>query len=413
MSNVISDPRAPELDLDDLHAPSVINDPYPALRALREHEPLHWNDRWGGWVVTSHAFVSELLRSSSLSNDKYTPFVRMKTPTEDQEAVFRWLGLWLGSQDAPLHTRLRHSIQKAFTLRSAIDALEPVMHETTTVLLDRAEAAGKLELIHDFAYPLTSTVIASLLGMPYEDLHRVQSWADAVAPIMFMTPGGKDRYGRAREQLEDMADYFRVLLRRRAGQPRGDLISSLAEIMDEGGLCENEALATCMVVVFGGHETTKDLIGNGTFALTQHRDQFDLLRQDSTLMPTAIEELLRYESPAKSTARWATESISLGGKTIESGQRLLLFWAGANRDPERFISPDRLDLARADNPHLGFGWGAHYCIGAPLARREAGVVFQMMLERFPRLDLDVAPDELEWHPTLIMRGLRSLPLRLE
>jgi len=397
---------------DDLLSPELIRDPYPMLRALRETAPVYWNARWKGWVVTSYDLVSEAHKNPAMSNDKYAPFARMKTPTEDQREVFRWLGLWLGSQDAPLHTRLRGAIQCAFTTRSSMEALEPILREETTALLDDAERRGEMDLVRDFAYPLTTTVIGSLLGMPREDLHRVPAWADAVAPILFMTLGVPDRYRVAREQLDDMAAYFRGLLQRRLEQPEDDLLTSLAEAMDRGELSQDEVVATCMVVIFGGHETTKDLIGNGMLALLRDPDQLQRLRSDSALLPTAVEELLRFDSPAKSTVRWAMTDTEVGGQSIEEGQRLLMFWSAANRDPAHFDSPDCLDLARQPNRHLGFGKGVHYCIGAPLGRMEGVVALEQLVDRFPRIRLAVPDDALTWRPTIIMRSLESLPVLL-
>jgi len=397
---------------DDLLSPEVVRDPYPYLHALRETAPVYWNSRWKGWVVTSYEMINEAHKNPALSNDKYTPFTRMKTPTEDQAAVFEWLGLWLGSQDPPLHTRLRKAIQGAFLSRASIDALEPVITETTTELLDRAEASGHLDLIEDLAYPLTARVIAALLGMPAEDLGRLRKWADAVAPIMFMTPGVADRYAVARTQLEDMAAYFQGLVEQRLAQPEDDLITALAQACEVGDLSEREVLATCMVVIFGGYETTKDLLGNGILALLDHPLELARLRAHPDLIDLAVEELLRFDSPAKSTVRWAKTATEIGGQPIGEGERILMFWSAANRDPAQFSDPDRLDISRTPNAHLGFGKGAHYCIGAPLGRREATIAIRLLLERFPGLSLSVPRDALEWRPTIIMRSLVSLPVRL-
>jgi cytochrome P450 len=395
---------------DDLFAPEVIRTPYPYLKELREKDPVHWNPRWKGWVLTSYDIINQIHRNPALSNDKYKPFSKMKSPTDPQKSVFRHLGLWLGSQDPPLHKRLRASISKAFIARSSLDALEPIMRETMSALLEKAEAAGGMDLVSDVAYPLTTTVIASLLGMPLTDLNRVQPWAEGIAPIMFMTRGTGDRYRRAAEALEDMADYFRALVEMRLAEPRGDLISSLAAVMEEGGLNLDEVLATCMVVIFGGHETTKDLLCNGILALLENPDQLDLLRSNPDLIGSAVEEVLRFESPAKSTIRWATEETRIGDKTIGEGERILMFWAGANRDPNPFRDPDCLDISRDPNPHLAFGKGIHFCIGAPFARREGTIAMSMLFERFPKLRIAVPSEQLQWHPTIIMRGLKSLPL---
>ncbi len=398
--------------LDDLLAPEVIRDPYPMLKALRERSPLHFNPRWKGWVMTSYDGISEAHRHPALSNDKYEPFTAMKTRTPDQEAVFSWLGLWLGSQDPPLHTRLRSSISKAFTSRASVEALEPGIAAVVDELLSGVLARGEMDLVHDFAYPLTTAVIGAMLGMPREDLHRVQPWAEGVAPIMFMTLGEKNRYQRARVQLDDMAHYFSELLRERQAHPKEDLMTALAESIAHGELSEREVIATAMVVIFGGHETTKDLLGNGVLALLRDQDARRQLQDDPGLMGTAIEELLRFDSPAKSTVRWASEETEICGQRVEKGQRILMFWSGANRDPAQFHEPDRLDLARSPNQHLAFGKGVHYCVGAPVARLEARLALRALLDRFPAMKLAVPESELSWHPTIIMRSLTSLPVAL-
>ncbi|MGE0870666.1 MAG: cytochrome P450 [Kofleriaceae bacterium] len=397
--------------LDDLVSPAVIRDPYAYLHRLRAHDPVHYNARWKGWVMTSYEVIASMHKIAELSNDKYAPFSKLKAPTDDQKEVFGWLGLWLGSQDPPLHTRLRSAIAKAFTPRSTT-MLIPRMREVTAELLDRAAVKREIDLIDDLAYPLTTAVIGGLLGMPHEDLHRVDPWAQAIAPIMFMTPGGDDRYRHARTQLDDMASYFGALLRRRLEDPREDLISSLGRVMKAGELSEREVLATCMVVIFGGHETTKDLIGNGTLALIDHPEELSKLRANPGLTESAIEEMLRFDPPAKSTVRWATKDVVIGNKAIKAGERLLAFWAGANRDPAQFKDPDRFDITRSPNPHLGLGKGIHVCIGAPLARQEAAIAFPMLLERFKTIRLAVDHGQLEYHPTIIMRGLKHLPLEV-
>ena len=382
---------------DDLLAREVIRDPYPYLRQLRTSAPVHWNARWRGWVLTDYATIASIHKNPALSNDKYLPFARLKSPTADQRAVFQWLGLWMGSQDAPLHTRLRKSVVAIFNSRASLEAVEPVIRETAVALL--ADLAGKprFDLIADFALPLTTTVIATMLGMPREDLGRIGPWSDAISPIMFMTLGGDSatRYAQAREQLDDMADYYRAALRDRAARPRDDLMTSIAEAIAEGALNEDEGIATCMTVVFGGHETTKDLLGNGTLLLLEHREELARLGQTPTLWATAIEEILRFESPAKSTVRWAKADFEIAGRRITAGQRLLVFWAAANRDPAQFPDPDRFDISRKPNMHLSFGQGAHYCLGASLGRREGVIALPLLFKAFPDLALAVPAEALD------------------
>ncbi len=397
---------------DDLMDPAFIRDPYPYLAALREAAPVYWNERWGGWLLTGYEAIAQIHGNPALSNDKYSGFSALKAPGADQQAVFDCLGLWMGSQDAPLHTRLRKSVQTAFASRASLEAVEPVIRATARALLEDLQNRPGFDLIDDFAYPLTRAVIAGMLGMPREDLDRIAPWSDAVAPIMFMNLSGDKaaRYRRARHELEDMADYYRAALRARRERPRDDLMTSIAESVAAGELTEEEAIATCMTVVFGGHETTKDLLGNGVLLLLQHQGALGRLRAEPALWAGAVEEMLRYESPAKSTVRWARAEFEIAGQVITEGQRLLVFWAGANRDPAQFPDPDRFDIARNPNPHLSFGHGPHYCLGAALGRREAVIALPMLFDAIPDLALAVAPEALQWHPTIIMRSLRRLPL---
>ncbi len=400
---------------DDLLSPEMVGDPYPYLHTLRETAPVHWNERWGGWLLTGYDAIARIHADPRLSNDKYGPFATLKNLSDDQRAVFDWLALWMGSQDPPLHTRLRKSVQSAFSSRDSLDAVAPVIGATAAKLLDELEVRSQFDVVNDFAYPLTRAVIAGMLGMPPGDAHRIAPWSDAVSPLMFMMLGGdkEKRYRQAREQLNDMAGYFRGALRRRRQQPQDDLMTSLSESVDRGELSEDEAVATCMTVLFGGHETTKDLIGNGVLLLLRHPEQLARLRQDPALWPSAVEEILRYEGPAKSTVRWAKEDITIEGQRIAAGQRILVFWAAANRDPGNFPEPDRFDVARRPNPHLSFGHGAHYCLGAALGRREGVIALPLLFDRMPGLQLAVDVDDLEWCPNIIMRGLVSLPVATE
>jgi len=397
---------------DDLLSKDMIQDPYDQLRALRETAPVYWNARWGGWVLTGYEHIAQIHRNPALSNDKYTPFSELKKLSSDQQAVFDWLGLWMGSQDPPLHTRLRKSVQHAFSSRDSMEAVEPTIESAARQLLKALREREAFDVVADFARPLTVTVIAGMLGMPRSDLAKVGPWSDAVAPIMFMNLGGDKaaKYREARHQLDDMGDYFRTALRHRMTEPGDDLMTSIAEAVQRRDLTEDEGIATCMTVVFGGHETTRDLIGNGTLLLLRHPEQLARLHADPSLWPSAIEEVLRYESPAKSTVRWASQDFEVAGQKIAAGQRLLVFWSAANRDPAAFPDPDDFDVARRPNTHLAFGHGLHFCIGAPLGRREGAIALPLLFESFPDLGLAVAESDLEWHPNIIMRGLRSLPV---
>ncbi|MBI2059307.1 MAG: cytochrome P450 [Nitrospirae bacterium] len=395
---------------DDLLAREVVSDPYPYFACLRSEDPVHWNEQWGGWILTKYDDIFSMLQSAPLSSDRYTPFKKLKGSSADSEAVYKVLALWLGSQDPPLHSRLRNAVQKAFTPMT-IEALVPEIQATADQLLLGMRGRDRMELLQDFTYPLAATVIARMLGMPLRDLNLIKLWADRVAPIMFMMLGEKGRYGRARQALDEMTEYFKALVHERQAHPTSDLTSALVGVMEKGELAEEEVIATCMVVVFGGHETTMNLMANGLLALLRNPAESERLLRNPEIIDTAVEEFLRFDGPAKSTVRWAKEDFKLDGKTIQEGQRVLVVWAAANRDPARFSEPDRLDLGRHPNPHFAFGQGIHYCLGAPLARREAKVGLTTLVRRLQEIRLAVPETDLEWHPTIIIRGLKSLPIR--
>lgn len=399
------------VDVDDLLSAEVVRDPYPVFRRLRESDPVHWNPRWEGWVLTRYADIQTVMHDPRFSSDRYTPYAQSRKTSDDARAVFGVLSNWLGSQDPPLHTRLRASVQKAFTPKR-VQGVRPSVERITDDLLHSLPGRGRVDLMRDYAFPLPARVIASLLGMPEEDIHLIRDWSADIAPVMFLMFGEKDRNRRARTALERMTTYFAPLVESRRSEPVDDLISALAGLEARGELSREEVLATCMVVIFGGQETTMNLVGNGLLALLQHTEQMERLRSNPGLVEAAVEELLRFDGPAKTTVRWARETLDVDGHTIQAGQRILVCWSAGNRDPEKFPEPDRLDLSRAPNPHLAFGHGIHYCIGGPLARIEAQIALRGLLDRYPGLALDEEADRLEWNPTIVIRGLKSLPVRL-
>ena len=313
--------------------------------------------------------------------------------------------------DAPAHTRLRGLATMAFTparvevLRSHIrsildDLMAPLLH------------AGRMDVIGDLAAPLPAIVTAEMLGVPTSDCDRLKAWSADFAEVLGNFQHNPDRSSRTLKCVEEMTVYFREAIRRLKAEPRAGLINSfMTAELDGDRLTEDEIIANCIVTMVGGQETTTNLIGNGVLSLLRHADQLQRLRDDLSLIPSAVEELLRYESPSQHTARICPEDTELGGKIIRKGQAVIAVMGAGNRDPERFPDPDRLDLGRTDNRHLAFGWASHFCFGAALARIEGQLVFEALASRTANLALEPGP--IKWRENLGLRGLTALPVTFE
>ncbi|MBV9026271.1 MAG: cytochrome P450 [Streptomycetaceae bacterium] len=401
-------------------------DPYPAYTWLREHSPVRRTTLPSGveaWLITRYADARQALADARLSKNPAHHSAgahakgRVGIPGERSADLMTHLL----NIDPPDHTRLRRLVSKAFTPRR-IAEFAPRVQELTDRLIDGFSARGEADLIHEFAFPLPIYAICDLLGVPPEDQDDFRDWAG----LMLHSSGGGPRTPRGRERgsrggvarsVKKMRAYLAELIHRKRADLGDDLISGLIRASDHGEhLTENEAAAMAFILLFAGFETTVNLVGNGAYALLRHPVQRGLFqgalrRGDDSLLATAVEELLRYDGPVElATWRFATEPLTIGGQVIEPGDPVLVVLAAADRDPERFTAPDTLDLARSDNPHLGFGHGIHYCLGAPLARLEAQTALSTLFTRLPDLQLAANPDELRWRGGLIMRGLRELPV---
>ncbi|MGX2995156.1 cytochrome P450 family protein [Streptomyces sp. JNUCC 64] len=395
-------------------------DPYPAYAWLREHAPVHRTRLPSGveaWLVTRYADARQALADARLSKNPAhhdePEHARGKTGIPGERKAE--LMTHLLNIDPPDHTRLRRLVSKAFTPRR-VAAFEPRVRELTDRFIDGFAARGEADLIHEFAFPLPIYAICDLLGVPAEDQDDFRDWAG-----MMIRHGGGPRGGVARS-VKKMRGYLVELIHRKretlGEEGDDDLISGLIRASDHGEhLTEGEAAAMAFILLFAGFETTVNLIGNGLFALLNHPAQRASLERalagdDPGPLDTAVEELLRFDGPVEiATWRFATEPLRLGGREIGRGDPVLVVLAAANRDPARFDRPDVLDLTRRDNPHLGYGHGIHYCLGAPLARLEGRTALATLLRRLPDLRLDAAPEDLRWRGGLIMRGLRTLPVR--
>jgi cytochrome P450 len=384
--------------------PAFVADPYPTYRRLRAEDPVH-HSPLGFWVLTRYDDVIAALRDPRLAKEAIAAWVAARFG-----APMPALGLSMLDRDPPDHTRLRGLVSKAFTPR-VVEGLRPHIQQIVDGLLDRAEDAGALDLIEGFAYPLPVIVICEMLGVPVADHERFKGWSLDIARGLdsALLPTDSDVPRRSMAARTALADYFRELIARRRAAPRADLLSGLIAAEEAGDkLSENELLATCILLLIAGHETTVNLIGNGTLALLRHPDQLRLLRENPGLIGSAIEELLRFDGPVQRTARIPSEDVLIAGHTIARGEMVMPFIGAADRDPAQFPDPDRLDITRTDNRHIAFGWGIHFCLGAPLARIEGQIAIGTLVRRLPKLAL--ATEAPEFRQSLTLRGLASLPV---
>lgn len=391
--------------------PAMLSDPYTAYKNLRENDPVHWNALFECWMYTRYPDVDSILMDPRFSADRAKArnrFAQMVQQQQEEFGPFSRAQTMLSS-DPPAHTRLRKLVSKAFTPR-AVENLRPRIQDIVDNLLDGLEGQGQFDLVDSIAYPLPVIVIAEMLGVPPEDRAQFKKWSNDVVATLGGPFTPKDVFQRARQSIEEMAGYISHVIADRRAHPREDLISGLIAAEEEGQvLSEEEIFATTILLLVAGNETTTNLIGNCVVALLRNPDQLEYLRADLSRMPAAIEELLRFAGPVQATARVAKEDIELGGQVVTEGQVAFAFLAAANRDPEKFADPDRLDLSRNPQDHLAFGDGIHFCLGAPLARAEAQITLRALLERYSHIEFAGDPT---WGGTFIIRGVKHLPLKV-
>jgi cytochrome P450 len=393
--------------------PAFIANPYPTYARLRSNAPIHripTPDGWGVWLITRYEDVVAVLKDERFVKEwrnALTPEQLAKVSPEPE--VMKPMNRGMLDRDSPDHERLRALVSKAFT-RRLVEQMRGRIQEIADALLDGVEDKGEMDLIADYAFPLPFIVITELLGVPAEDRDRLSEWSDVVTAPRNATPEYVEK--KLIPYMQAFADYLREMFEEKRKNPGDDLISALTQAEEAGDkLSEDESLAMVLLLFEGGHKTTVNLIGNGMLALLQHPDQLQKLRNDPSLIEPAVEELLRYDGPLEtSTGRFAREDVAIGGTVIPQGEMVLGVIAAADRDPERFPDPDRLDITRTDNKHLAFGKGIHYCLGAPLARMEGQIAIDTLLRRMPDLRLKGSPDSLTWRPGLVLRGLKGLPV---
>ena len=394
-SEVVFNPLLPEF-----HA-----NPYPFYRRLREEDPVH-HSALGIWVLTRYDDVVMALRDPRFGREGMAELMEARLgvparPANARDMLFR---------DPPDHTRLRALVSRAFTPR-VVEAVRPHIQEIVDGLLDRVEGARGMDVIEDLAYPLPVTVICEMLGVPTSDQDIFKQWSADIARSLdaAILPAGSEVTTRGQEAGDALREYFRSLIAVRRKQPRADLLSALIAAGEQGDkLSEPELLATCALLLIAGHETTVNLIGNGLFALLRHPAELQALADDPALIQTGVEELLRFDGPVQRTGRMTMADVEIGGRQIPKGSIVAAVIGAANRDPAHFPDPDRLDVARRENRHIAFGFGIHFCLGAPLARIEGQVAIGTLLRRMPALKL--VSDTPEWRESSVLRGLKTLPV---
>jgi cytochrome P450 PksS len=415
-----------EFSVSDLFAQETERNPCAFYARLRAQGPLHhFADFVGvgpGWLATTYADAAAILKDPRFIKDRRKVVLPSHRPEDDgpesgravaAESVHPHMPLsWrrdMLTMDAPDHTRLRNLVSKAFTPRM-IEQLRPRVQQITDELLDAVASQGRMDLIDDFAFPLPMTVICELLGIPVTERQRFRAWTQAIVDGV-LEPGQEAAAAAAEVAF---IDYIKALLDEKRAHPGSDLTSGLVHAEEQGDtLSEEELISMIWLLIVAGHVTTVNLIGAGTLTLLEHPDRLRQLQQDPSVLPATIEELLRYTSPVGfASPRWASEDVLLHGQMIRQGEMVIASLVAANTDPAQFHDPELLDLTRAENAHLAFGKGIHYCLGAPLARLEGQIAIGTVLRRVPQLRLAVDPAQLVWNHTGALRGPESLPVAL-
>lgn len=392
----------------------VIADPYTVYRRYREEDPVHWgvsaNPKLpGAWYIFRYEDVMKVMEDRRFGRETLNEREDVET-TPVPTAYNTFLSLvsnWIVFREPPNHTRLKSLASKAFTAK-IVENIRPAIYQIADNLLDQIQNRGELDLVEDFAFPLPTKVVAIMLGADPEDLPLFRQWALAMqnASASRLKPP-PEVYERANEAAQAFIDYFTPLITQRRANPREDLISALVKAADEGDkLSDFEIVATCTHLLTAGHETTINLIAKGTLALLQNPKALNLLRSHPELIPPAVEELIRYDTPIQMVTRWAYEDIEVGDKLIQRGDSVGIMLGSANRDPARFKNPEVLDIQREDNKHSGFGGGIHFCIGSGLARAEGQIALNVLLNRLPEMRL--ADEKIEWANNIVFHGPNHL-----
>lgn len=396
----------------DIFNPETRANPQAAYAQMREIEPVYrvFGPRTGNpiWFITGYEEAVSALKNQAFGKDLWTGlkpdvYSRYGSPPDPQD-MYAVVNRHLLNVDPPDHTRLRGLVHKAFTPRM-VENLKPRIEQIAEDLLDKMQDSSEGDLISDYAFPIPITVIAEMLGVPVEDRDRFREWTQAL-----VFEGDADRSDTA---VMEFVGYMNAMIDERQAGKKDDILSALVHAEDDGETLDRlELLSMIFLLLVAGHETTVNLIGNGMLALLQHPDQHQKLKDDPGLIRPAVEEMLRYNGPVEtSTNRFAFEDVEIGGRTIRTGDVVLVSLVGANRDPAEFDNPDKFDITREPNRHIAFGGGIHYCVGAPLARMEGTIAVNALLKRLPNLQLNADAASLEWNSSILLHGMKAMPVR--
>jgi len=396
-------------------SPEFLRDPFPLYRRLREEDPVHWSPRLKSWVLTRYDDCKAVLLDKEVSSDRLRPFFATLPGAEAARIgeIIRYLTHWMVFRDPPEHTRLRRLTSKVFHLQS-MNAMRPAAEELTQWLLDRIGNRRDIDFVADFAGPLPALVIMAMLGVPKEELAKVKRMSDDIALFIGSSRMSGEKYDVAESATREMAGFFRELIEDRRKAARNDLLSELVHLREENdSLSDDELVATCILLLFAGHETTTNHIANGLLSLLRFPSELKALKEKPEIAQRAIEELLRYDGPSGAQVRVVKVAQELRGKTLKPGDRVFLMLNAANRDPEAYDEPDRLHLTRGGVAHLTFGFGMHICLGFPLARMEGQVALPAVARHWRHIALAAPEESLEWLNSMVFRGMKSLPLHVE
>lgn len=400
---------------DNMFTEDVIADPYTYYGRLRAEDPVHWNEKYALWVVTRHDDVvwmarhNELFSNAVFKNDPRPPYPDIN---ESDLGLYEYARHYQADQfiqhDRPEHLEMRRVVHSYFTPK-AMESWRPFVINAITELLDAAEAKGSMDVMKDLATPLPVLVIAQMMGVPKEDRPQIRALAEK---LLYLFRGEADRMQQAVAGMQGIIDYVAPLVDQRIANPEDDYISVLASGEQKGVFTRHEVLVNAGLLLLAGHETTINLICNGTLAFLRHPEQWELLKADPAgWAKRGTEECLRYDPPVKSLQRLASEDVEMRGQVLHKDDRIRWFISSANRDPEAFAEADTFDISRDPNQHVAFGSGVHHCLGATLARVEGQEVFKALAERFPTLHLATRTEDLEYQPSITFRSLKSLPVR--
>ena len=396
--------------------PALRRNPYGVLGALQAQDPVHWCAPLDAWLLTRYDDVKQAMAMPALSSDRLRPFYEsLKDERRDiLSGVMRYLNEWLVFKAPPEHTRLRRMMGPVISPR-LVQGMRPGIAAIVDDLLGAVPQGQPFDFVNDVAALLPAYVIMDMLGLPRVDFPQIKVWSDGLRTFIGSAKGVPNKYQRARDGADHLSAYLREQIERRRHHPTDDVISHMMVVEDDQGrLGEDELVAMCLLLLFGGHETTTSLLGSAVAALLAHPQQWRLLRDQPTLIESAVEEFLRYDGPSHSVARVVSEPLAWGDQQLKPGDRVFAMVGAANRDPRKFERPDVLDITRTPNRHLTFGQGIHFCLGAPLARLEAQICLQTMVQRFGHWQLDGSPEQaIDWLDAMVMRGPTRLCMALD